>query len=504
MVGIINPSPSLNDVFHYNENKVREKAAEFIHAANYPKDTEKLGITDKLNMLKNLAALNQTTELNAIHISLNFHPSEKFDNEKLTAIADSYMEKIGFGKQPYLVYEHTDAGHPHIHIVTTSIRADGTAINTFMIGKNKSMPAVAQIEKDFGLVIAKGRGNNVWEMPPVNIEKVQYGKMETKRAISNVINHVYKQYKFTSIHELNAILKQFNIMADRGEKGSSLYKNNGIVYRVLDDQGNKIGVPIKASTIATRPTLKNLTIKFDANKTAREPFKQGIKNIIDWTLMQNPGMSINELSEALKRDKIHLVLRQNDQGVLFGITYVDLKHKAVFNGSDLGSNQGREYTAKAMQERCGIIPKSVRPIKSVRQIKKNQNQAPYSSRQINNSPLYSNFRKDEIRRHIANMKLGRKYFAKAVQERSQFIPKQTRSRKKNQLPIVYAPKQIKDSPFQAYFPNEKIRQLVTAMKANPWQGTLSLIPEFLQPTLENDQAAYEFAAKKKKRKKRRY
>jgi hypothetical protein len=35
------------------------------------------------------------------------------------------MDKIGFGDQPYLVYRHLDAGHPHIHIVTKTLSIMG-------------------------------------------------------------------------------------------------------------------------------------------------------------------------------------------------------------------------------------------------------------------------------------------------------------------------------------------------------------------------------------------
>ena len=48
------------------------------------------------------------------------------------------MNKIGFVEQPFLVYKHEDAGHPHIHIVSTTIKGDGSRINTHNIGRNQS------------------------------------------------------------------------------------------------------------------------------------------------------------------------------------------------------------------------------------------------------------------------------------------------------------------------------------------------------------------------------
>src|SRR5205809_6644441 len=124
MVAIIKTSCSLGNVLHYNEIKLKQEAAELIHSLNFGKDTELLGFTDKIKTLQKLSALNHRTQRNAVHISLNFDPGEKLSNEKLQQIADSYMQKIGFGARPYLVYKHTDAGHPHIHVVTTNIQRD--------------------------------------------------------------------------------------------------------------------------------------------------------------------------------------------------------------------------------------------------------------------------------------------------------------------------------------------------------------------------------------------
>ena len=87
---------------------------------------------------------------------------------------------------------------------------------------------------------------------------------ETKRSISNVVGAVFSQYKFTSLPEFNAALKQFNVIADRGKEEGRIYKNRGLVYRILDADGNKVGVPIKASSIGCKPTLDNLEKKFIA------------------------------------------------------------------------------------------------------------------------------------------------------------------------------------------------------------------------------------------------
>ncbi|MEO6550738.1 MAG: hypothetical protein ABIN94_22225 [Ferruginibacter sp.] len=99
MVAIIKTSSSLGNVLHYNENKLKQKAAELIHSMNFGKDTDQLGFTDKIRTLQKFTALNERTQRNAVHISLNFDLTEKLDNLRLQNIADAYMQRIGFGLQ---------------------------------------------------------------------------------------------------------------------------------------------------------------------------------------------------------------------------------------------------------------------------------------------------------------------------------------------------------------------------------------------------------------------
>ena len=190
MVAIIHSSKSLRNALHYNENKVRQNVANFIHAGNYPKDMHLLRFSDKVNRLERLTDLNQQTKINSVHISLNFDVSDKLSQERLKEITDKYLKEIGFSEQPYLVYQHNDSGHPHIHIVTTNIRSDGSRIALHNLGRNQSEKARKEIEREFGLVHAQQQQKADYNLKPVNAQKVQYGKAETKRAVTNVLDYV--------------------------------------------------------------------------------------------------------------------------------------------------------------------------------------------------------------------------------------------------------------------------------------------------------------------------
>jgi len=334
---------------NYNENKVKEGVAKCIGAQNYPIDAEKMTLNFKINYLLNQLKLNENVKANSVHISLNFHPSESgLDDEKLMRIADSYMQKIGFENQPYLVYRHHDAGHPHIHLVSIKVRGDGSRIDMHNIGRNQSETARKEIEKIFGLMPAEGRGQKKGnELQPIAVGKINYGKMQSKKAISTVLSEILPAYRYSSLAELNAVLRQYNVLADRGNQNSRVFKGGGLVYRILDANGKPVGVPIKASDLYNRPTLKFLEERFTDNEHKKRPHKARITNAIDMALA-GKKIKLDQLVGHLERQGIHVSLRSNDKGLIYGITYIDHQTKCVFNGSDLG----KSYSAKAIQERC--------------------------------------------------------------------------------------------------------------------------------------------------------
>jgi len=121
---------------------------------------------DRLKTLQKTAAQNVNIKVNSVHISLNFDPSERLSQDRLKEIAATYMDKIGFGKQPYLVYQHFDAGHPHIHILTVKVDAEGNNIGTHNIAKERSEPARKALEQQYNLVRAEDQDRKKYSLKP--------------------------------------------------------------------------------------------------------------------------------------------------------------------------------------------------------------------------------------------------------------------------------------------------------------------------------------------------
>lgn len=350
MVAKIKTGKSISGAINYHERKVRLGKAELILAQGYLKNAADLSYNDKLQRLADLTRRNERTLVNTLHVSLNFAVSEYLDQELLRQIADAYMEGLGFGSQPYLVYQHYDAAHPHVHIVTTNIKPDGERICFHLLANRTSESARKKVEIDFNLVKAEDRVK--LEVPVGEpLEPLDYGKSELKKSITNIVNEVVRSYRFTSIAELNAVLHQYNISAERGAKNSRMYKKNGLVYCAIDDSGKQLGVPIKASSIYGKPTLKNLRNRFRLNEMLRKHLKSRLITEIDKALTTPVSKATFQMS--LYESGIQVIFRQNEASRLCGVTFIDHQSKAVFNGSDLGKAYSANILSKGFVRSIG-------------------------------------------------------------------------------------------------------------------------------------------------------
>lgn len=352
MVARINTGKNIRMTLNYNEHKVKQGQAQILCGGNLLMEAEEMNFYEKLATFQKLTSLNERVVTNTLHVSLNFDPSENLEKERLVTIAKDYMQRIGFDKQPYLVYQHFDTSHPHIHIVTTNIQKNGNRISMHNLGRNQSEVARKAIELKYGLVQAesKKQEQELLKLKPVNALRINTGKRATKATITNILSVVIPQYKYSSLAELNAVLKLYNVMADRCGEDTEVYKHNGLLFRVIDEKGNKISVPIKASLFYMKPTLNNLEKRFAENEKLKHVHAKRLRTAIDFALMRKNAGGLQRLIDNLNKEKISVVLRQNKQGINYGITYIDHLTKCVFNGSDLG----KAYSMKMIQERTAV------------------------------------------------------------------------------------------------------------------------------------------------------
>ncbi|MES2653302.1 MAG: relaxase/mobilization nuclease domain-containing protein [Bacteroidota bacterium] len=360
MVAKITLGKSIRGILNYNETKVQQEQAQVLLASGFATDIDQLNLNQKIDRFRKLHQQRPDVKTNAAHITLNFDKSDQLDAQKLQQIAQTYMEQIGFGDQPYIVYQHHDAHHPHLHIATTLIQKNTDRIYTHRIGELVSEPARKRIEIQFGLIKAQGRKQNY----TLGIKPAVYGKRPTKQQLSSIIVGVKENYAFTSLAEFNAVLRQFNVQADRGNEDTKMFEKKGLLYSILDENGNPVGVPIKASRFHSQPTLEKLEKRFLAGIEERKPLRENLKRRIESVLQKYEGLKKETLVNQLGKQQIGVAFRQNETGLIYGVTFIDHRQRAVFNGSDLG----KAFSARAITEKLSLSDELKTYLKAARPI----------------------------------------------------------------------------------------------------------------------------------------
>jgi len=207
MIAKISATENLGGALGYNFKKVEKGEANILLAAElYQSKEGRYTMEDVLADMEALIPKNCRTKKTVFHCSLNPHPDEKLSDERLTQIAKEYMEALGYGNQPYIVFKHNDIAREHIHIVSLRIDGEGKKIND-KFEKRRSKKITDTLERKFGLIPSSKVTDKAMKETP----KIDTNKGNIKEQVANVVRMVLKHYKFCSLGELNAILSRYQL-----------------------------------------------------------------------------------------------------------------------------------------------------------------------------------------------------------------------------------------------------------------------------------------------------
>jgi len=355
MVAKISSSNNLYGTLAYNQTKVDKDKAKVIYAANM-KDPED-GIYSMETCLKSFESRlksNHRTEKPVLHLSLNPDPKDSLTDEQLSEIAQTYMQKMGYGEQPFIVYKHEDIERQHIHIVSLRVDAEGKKIND-KFERRRSMDVCRELEQKYGLVAADKKQRQ--DVLP--LKKVDYEKGDIKHQMANVIRPITKEWYFQSFNEYKTLLSLYNIGVEEvkgvissscggspeGEGGRDLGVV-GLSYSALNAKGERVGSQLKSSLFGKEAGLEALNKRYVKSKETIKDrgLKERSKKIISEALLN--CKSRPELEIALEKQNISAIFRENEQGRIYGATFIDHEQKCIFNGSSLG----KEFSANVFND----------------------------------------------------------------------------------------------------------------------------------------------------------
>ena len=342
MVAKISVGNSLYGALAYNGEKINEAKGRLLTTNRIFNDgTGTVDINKAMEGFLTFLPPQMKVEKPVVHISLNPHPDDILTDTELQDIAREYLEKMGFGNQPYLVFKHEDIDRHHLHIVTVRVDENGRSIDT----RNnfyRSKQITRELERKYGLHDAERRKPRL-DTP---LHKVDASAGDVKKQVGNTVKALNGQYRFQTMGEYRALLSLYNVTVEevRGNvRGREYY---GLVYSATDDAGNKVGNPFKSSLFGKAVGYEAVERKFVRSK--QEVKDKKLADMTKRTVLSVLAATYDKekFIAMLKAKGIDTILRYTEEGRIYGATFIDHRTGCVLNGSRMG----KELSANALQE----------------------------------------------------------------------------------------------------------------------------------------------------------
>lgn len=215
-------------ILDYSERKVAKDVADRLAIFNSPGQNI-FDLTYSIQKLEMKADRNNISH-RSFHLTLNPGPGEDMDNEKAISLAKEVMKKLGYERQPWIIYRHRDIERIHYHIVSTRATQEGKLIPQDYIGLNL-MKALKELGPKYGFVYGKNKAKT---------QELQVNKLNPQKGgLSTQIRSIFSEslkYAFRDIFSFSAILesKGLNMFLKRQKNGQ--YK---VIFQGVDN-GRKI------------------------------------------------------------------------------------------------------------------------------------------------------------------------------------------------------------------------------------------------------------------------
>lgn len=353
MVAKINKGSSLYGALSYNQEKVDNGEATVINSQGILHDENmNYNINDCMRSFELYMIANNRTKKPVVHISLNPDPKDIIDDDNAALIAQDYMEQMGYGEQPYLLYKHNDIDRVHYHIVTVCVDETGAKIND-KYERRRSMAACRKIEKEYNLHIP-----NKYELKnEYRVKPVDYKKGDITKQIRSTVGALIQDYRVSSLSEFKTLLEQFDCTMTQVEGKVGDRQIHGIVYSALDENKKKVSRQLKSSIFGKEYGYKSLQWKFKKDKERiQEKDLDFTKRIVVQCMYQCKIRSKEELTELLKKRGIDIVLNVNKENRIYGVTFINHNNRTVIKGSKLGTEFSANYLRNFFDNPHFLIP----------------------------------------------------------------------------------------------------------------------------------------------------
>ncbi|MEB2774570.1 relaxase/mobilization nuclease domain-containing protein [Algoriphagus sp. D3-2-R+10] len=228
---ILSSTSSFNGVT-YNTNKTQNEKGELTRLRNfgYLLDTKEVGPNEVKNFLIAHSNRNSIVKNKQFHAMISCKGRE-YSKDQLTDIAHEWLDKMGYGSNPFLIVFHKDTANNHVHIVSSRIDKEGKkisdsfeklraqeAINEIMRlnPKHEASKAVDTLKefsfstKAQGMMILENLGFKLREKGE-QLDLIKYGSVQGQILISEIEKKIQSYHLDKSrSNQLKAILDRYS------------------------------------------------------------------------------------------------------------------------------------------------------------------------------------------------------------------------------------------------------------------------------------------------------
>lgn len=295
IVKILNKSSREFNGVAYNDKKIDQGKGELLKMKNFPSHiNSSSGAQDVKNYFKALSKINTRIKNPQFHCTISTQ-GRSHSKEQLSVIAEKFMDKMGYGEQPFIVVFHNDTSNNHVHIVSSRVdKHSGKRIDRDF-EKYQSQTALQETLKEL------------------------YGK-DVHKKLDKLLN-----YSYSNIEQLQTLLKN---------SGYGIYEKENFVHITCN------GLHIKSiNTEEFQFSAKNIADLrkkqiFALFKKYKEIYSGSVFRVSDEKQKYISYQS--ELQYQLKKKfGIDVVLSFKDDNLPFGYTIIDHKSNKVYEGSEI-------------------------------------------------------------------------------------------------------------------------------------------------------------------------
>ena len=333
MVPKVTSGANVYGVLQYNRIKVEAGEGRILYMQGIPERSDgRFSIEECAEAFGYYTALNPRVRKPVVHFSLNPSPEDRLTDGMLREIAREYMERMGYGAQPYFVFKHSDIAREHIHIVSLRVDADGRKLPHDFEAR-RSMEILRDMEGKYGLHPAV----NVAARPDLkSLRKVDYMSSDIKRQLSSVVRMLLHSYHCATAAELRTLLSLFNVSLEEQQATIRGHSYTGVVYRATTDEGIHAGIPIRASDIGRDVGYDALQRYYERSAATIRSSGQSdyLRDAVRWSLQH--ADTEEEFVRQMERQQVTAVLRHTPAGRIYAVTYIDHTEGIVVEGAQLG------------------------------------------------------------------------------------------------------------------------------------------------------------------------